>query len=104
MPWHDTALPADTTNGSSAVVPVTVGGSPIVLVASDGRWYAIEDRCSHAGCSFIDDGQIEGFHAICNCHGSEFDVRTGQVVRPPAREPIQTYPVRIDGGRIQVER
>lgn len=104
MPWHDTALPVDPSPGSAAVVPVTVGETAIVLVAWEGRWYAIEDRCSHAGCSFMDDGEIDGFLAICNCHGSEFDVRTGRVARPPAREPILTYPVRVDGGRIQVER
>jgi nitrite reductase/ring-hydroxylating ferredoxin subunit len=103
MPWHDTTLPADTSR-SPAVVPVTVGATAMVLVAWDGRWYAVEDRCSHAGCSFIDDGEIDGFHAICNCHGSEFDVRTGEVVRPPAREPIRTYPVRAVGGLIEVER
>ncbi len=102
MPWHDTALPADT-DRSPAVVPVAVGDTSIVLVAWDQRWYAIEDRCSHAGCSFIDDGEIDGYHAICNCHGSEFDVRSGQVLRPPAREPIRTFPVRVNGDRIEVE-
>lgn len=104
MPWHDTAHPADTSTGSAAVIPLTIEATAIVLVAWDGHWYAIEDRCSHAGCSFIDDGQIDGFHAICDCHGSEFDVRTGQVVRPPAREPIRTFPVRTNDGRIEVER
>jgi nitrite reductase/ring-hydroxylating ferredoxin subunit len=86
-----------------AVVPVTVDATAIVLVAWDGRWYAVEDRCSHAGCSFVDDGEIDGFHAICNCHGSEFDVRTGRPLRSPAREPIATFPVRTNDGRIEVE-
>ncbi len=103
MPWHDTAPLADP-SGTPAPIRVTVGGSAIVVVAWDGRWYAFEDRCSHAGCSFIDDGEIDGYQAICNCHGSEFDVRTGQVLRPPARGPIRTFAVRVDGGRIQVER
>ncbi len=44
-----------------------------------------------------------GGHVICDCHGSEFDLRTGAVVRPPAVVPIATFSVRIADGRVEVE-
>ena len=39
---------------------------------------------------------------ICPCHGSEFDVRTGDVVTPPALEPLPIYEAREDGGTLFV--
>ena len=102
MPWHRTELAPDETP-NPVPRPVVVGGRPIILTAWGGRWFAFEDRCSHAGCAFSEDGEIDGFHAICNCHGSEFDFRTGRALAPPAREPIATFPVRIEAGLIEVE-
>ena len=94
MPWQPTGVSADA-SATAAAHPVAVDGRRLLLVPWGGGWYAIEDRCSHAGCAFSDDGEIDGYHVICDCHGSEFDVRTGAVVRPPAVEPVA--PVFIDG-------
>ena len=102
MSWHATALAADAADDAAAV-PLRLGGNAVVLVAWRGRWYAIEDRCSHAGCAFSVDGEFDGFHAICDCHGSEFDVRTGRPLRPPATEPIATYRVRMAAGLVEVD-
>ena len=63
----------------------------------------MEDRCSHADCSFSSDGELDGLTAICDCHGSEFDVRTGTVLAPPADEPIATYPVKLSEGHVLVD-
>ena len=77
---------------------VQVDGKRFLLGEHGGRAWAIEDRCSHADCSFSSDGEVVDGVAVCDCHGSEFDVFTGQVVRPPAREPIETLPaVLIEG-------
>ncbi len=101
MAWRTTGLRAIDT--AATMFPVVIESTAIVLVAWGGRWFAIEDRCSHAGCAFTDDGEIDGFHAICNCHGSEFDVRTGRPLRGPARVPIATFTIRIEDGLIEVE-
>ena len=103
MPWHPTGLAADTSAGS-ATRPVAIGGTAMLVIPWDGGWYAIEDRCSHAGCAFSEDGEIDGPHVVCDCHGSEFDIRTGAVVRSPATEPIGTFPVRVQDGHLEVER
>lgn len=98
MPWHAVAP-------SSAPLPTVVRlrGVDILLGAVDGDWFAVEDRCSHADCSFSSDGEVDGSTVICNCHGSEFDVRTGEVLMPPAFDPIRSFPVREKDGRLEVE-
>ena len=44
-----------------------------------------------------------GGRAICDCHGSEFDLRTGAVLRGPADRPIAVFPVAERDGRLEVE-
>jgi nitrite reductase/ring-hydroxylating ferredoxin subunit len=102
MPWHPTTLPPDAFDRGRPW-PVEVAGTALILALVEGRWCAVEDRCSHAGCAFSDDGVIDGAHVICDCHGSEFDLRTGAVVRPPALAPIATFAVRLTEGRLEVE-
>jgi len=81
---------------------VDLSGVPIVLGCEGGVLWAIADRCSHANCAFSTDGEIDGLTAICDCHGSEFDVRTGRALTPPADEPITVFRVRYESGRVEV--
>lgn len=101
MTWYTVGDPERTADAGSFAVEV--GGVPMVIVSGGGTWWAIEDRCSHAGCAFSTDGEIDGLVAICNCHGSEFDVPTGAVAAPPAGTPIRTFPVRVTGDTMQVK-
>ena len=80
----------------------SVEGTSVVAGVHDGRPWAIEDRCSHADCAFSTDGEIVDAVAVCNSHGSEFDVFTGEVLRPPAREPVRVFSVRLVDGRVEV--
>ncbi|HSF86434.1 MAG TPA: Rieske (2Fe-2S) protein [Acidimicrobiia bacterium] len=100
MEWYDTGIPANAASPQRA----NLSGTPVILVHVDGTWLAVEDRCSHAGCAFSDDGEIDGQIAICNCHGSEFDVRSGAVIAGPADRPIRSYRTRQTGERLEVER
>jgi 3-phenylpropionate/trans-cinnamate dioxygenase ferredoxin subunit len=45
---------------------------------------------------------MEGGEIVCPRHGARFCLRTGKVLAPPAYEDIDTYPVRVADGRIQV--
>lgn len=38
----------------------------------------------------------------CRLHGSVFDVRTGDVLNPPAPTSVRTYPVELDGHVVKV--
>ena len=43
------------------------------------------------GCSLADDGELEGDTVTCQCHGSVFDLSTGEAIGPPATEPVAVY-------------
>ena len=80
----------------------TVGaGKAVVLVNAGGELYAIDNECPHAGCDLV-DGTVEGESVVCECHGSQFNVKTGAVERGPATEAVRTYPVRVEGDDVFV--
>ena len=98
--WHPTDCSGDAAGWRAVVVAEE---TPIMLAAIDGGWHAVEDRCTHAGCAFSTDGELDGATIVCDCHGSEFDIRTGEVLRMPARAPIRTFPTRVVDGMVEVE-
>lgn len=78
-----------------------VDGNEVAIFNVGGRYYAIEDLCTHDGGTLA-DGTVEGLEIECPRHGARFDLRTGKVTAPPAYEAIRTFAVRIHDGRIQV--
>ena len=74
----------------------------ITLANVAGTFYAIDDTCTHSGCS-LGDGKLDASTLQCACHGSRFDVTTGAVVRGPAEDPVRSYPVHVDNGEVQVD-
>jgi 3-phenylpropionate/trans-cinnamate dioxygenase ferredoxin subunit len=74
----------------------------ITLANVAGTLFAIDDTCTHRGCS-LGDGKLDGSIVQCACHGSRFDVTSGAVVRGPAEDPVRSYPVHVADGEVQVD-
>lgn len=74
-------------------------GKSLLIANVDGSYYAIGNVCTHMRCQ-VSDGTLTGEKAQCPCHGSTFDVRTGAVIRGPARNPEPSYKLKIDGDKI----
>jgi 3-phenylpropionate/trans-cinnamate dioxygenase ferredoxin subunit len=81
---------------------VVVDGTEILVCNVDGKFYAIEDVCTHDGGP-LDQGTLEGACVVCPRHGATFDVRTGEALTLPAVMPVQTFVVSIEGDRIYVD-
>ncbi len=79
-----------------------VGEKTVAVFNIDGQFYATQNECTHRGGPLC-EGALWGDTVICPWHGSEFNVRTGQVVGGPAERPIQTYPVEVKDGVIVIE-
>jgi 3-phenylpropionate/trans-cinnamate dioxygenase ferredoxin component len=75
------------------------GDTPIAVYNIDGALYAVEDTCTHDGGDLA-GGEVFGFEVECPRHGARFDLRDGAVTRPPAYEPIASFPVAEEGGAI----
>lgn len=58
---------------------------------------AFDPSCTHLGCRVkFQEGKKRFF---CPCHGGVFD-EDGRVVSGPPPRPLETYPVKVEGGRI----
>lgn len=83
---------------------VPVGGGKIyddaAIVATqptEGEFRAFTTTCTHRGCavSSVANGIIE-----CICHGSQYDIADGSVLRGPAQDPLVSFPVSVVDGQL----
>lgn len=81
---------------------VEVHGKRIALFNVDGNVYALDDTCTHRGGP-LSEGAIAGEQVTCPWHGATFNIRTGDVLGPPARQAVARYSVRVTGTDIEIE-
>lgn len=81
---------------------VKVDGKIYALFKVGGKVYSLSNQCTHLGGPLC-QGSLDGFVVQCPWHGSKFDVRSGQVVGPPARANVSSYAAGIEGGTVWVE-
>jgi nitrite reductase/ring-hydroxylating ferredoxin subunit len=79
-----------------------VAGTRVNVSNADGHLYAFDDTCTHVGCSLA-NGELEGTTVTCACHGSQFDVTTGAVLRGPAQRPVRSRAVQVEGDELLAE-
>jgi naphthalene 1,2-dioxygenase ferredoxin component len=84
------------------VIGVEAGGRSIAVYDCDGELFATDNICTHA-YACLSDGWLDGTTIECPLHAARFDVRTGEVLDPPASEDLKTYPVRQTGDAIEVK-
>jgi nitrite reductase/ring-hydroxylating ferredoxin subunit len=99
MTWVDAA---DASLSDGSVTAVEAGGTLVALARAAGTWHAVEAWCTHAECP-LSDGWLEGAAIRCPCHGSLFDLATGDVLEGPAAEPLRVFPARVTGERVELE-
>ena len=81
---------------------VEIGEKRIALFNLDGKYYAIDNTCTHQGGPLA-DGYLEGDVVTCPWHGAQFKVASGEVVSPPASQGVKSFPVRVTGNDVEVE-
>ena len=79
-----------------------VAGTKVNVANTGGRLYAFDDTCTHTGCSLA-MGELNGTTVTCACHGSQFDVTSGAVLRGPAQRPVGSFAVTVEDGHIVAE-
>jgi len=98
--WTVVAIEGDVREGE--VTPVRAGELFLALVRRGDTVHALDDSCTHEECP-LSDGILTDTELTCFCHGSVFDVRTGEALVGPALESVKTFPARIAGGQVEVE-
>ncbi len=97
--WTDAAAEGDLWEGAG--IAATVQGQEIALFRVGDALYATDNLCTH-GHARLCEGFVEGHEIECPLHQGRFDLKTGEATCAPVTEPIKTYPIRIEGGRVQV--
>jgi nitrite reductase/ring-hydroxylating ferredoxin subunit len=81
---------------------VDIGGRHILIARIGGEVSAVSGTCTHEetdlGLGFMIEERV-----VCPLHLSQFDLRTGDVMNPPATEPLQRFNVKIQEETIFVE-
>lgn len=98
--WIDVCPVADLTNGMRTFTELD--DKRIMVVCVEDEFYAIESMCSHAMFE-LDDAPIVECTVVCPLHGAHFCLKTGEALSAPATEAIPSYPLRIEGGMIQIQ-
>jgi Rieske Fe-S protein len=108
-----TPTPAATSSGSTAASGggtslgpasgVPVGGGTVYATAkvvvtqpSMGQYKGFSAVCTHEGCTVGDVSTTIN----CPCHGSQFSITDGSVIRGPAKAPLPAKTVTVSGGNV----
>ncbi len=98
--FHQAIKVADLAEGSMSAVDVN--GKHVLLAKIGGEVSAVSGTCTHEatdlGLGFMIEDRV-----VCPLHLSQFDLRTGAVMNPPATEPLQRFNVKIQDEEIFVE-
>lgn len=78
---------------------VRVEDRQIALVESEGRIYAVDNRCPHMGYP-LSVGSLKGTTLTCDWHNWKFDLDSGGCLR--GEEAVRSYETRVEGGHILV--
>jgi 3-phenylpropionate/trans-cinnamate dioxygenase ferredoxin component len=74
----------------------------VVVIHAAGKFYAIDDLCTHDGGP-LGEGELDGFEIICPRHGARFDVRDGRALTMPATKATASHQVKLEGDTILVK-
>ena len=78
---------------------VHAGSSRVAVARTEEGYAAFDDRCTHKGGP-LSDGVLICGTVQCPWHGSQFDVKTGEVKCGPAKKPIATYEVKESNNQV----
>ena len=90
------------------LVLVQVGGKDLVIANVDGKFYAMDNWCTHEEGD-LSHGELRDNVVTCPEHGAQFDVASGQVLTgpdgdaPDSISPENTYMVKVEGDDLMVE-
>ena len=77
-------------------------GKEYVIANVDGRYYAVDGRCEHAGARLV-QGALDDCRLTCPLHGWTYDVTDGRIVEPRLeRRRLRSYRVRVKDGTVEL--
>src|SRR5215472_9361997 len=87
--------------GSDGKKLVRHDGMQVLVIAQEGRLFAIANRCPHEGYPLSEGTIGPGCVLTCNWHNWKFDLASGAAL--VGRDPVCTYDVAEHGGEIFID-
>ncbi len=107
MSFVEVAKVGDILKGSNGVY--SVGNKKILVSNIDGKFYAIDNTCTHMGGD-LSNGKLEGKTVTCPRHGARFDVTSGECISgpklgifKPRGKNTAAYHVIVEGNSIKID-
>jgi nitrite reductase/ring-hydroxylating ferredoxin subunit len=76
-------------------------GKQVLVIAEQGRLFAIGNRCPHEGYPLSEGTIGPGCVLTCNWHNWKFDLATGEAL--VGRDPVRTYAIDERDGEIFID-
>ncbi len=70
-----------------------IEGEDILLIHQEGKFYALEDKCTHDN-GILHDGELLDGWVKCERHGAKFNVETGAATLPAIKK-VRLYKVEV---------
>ena len=76
----------------------------IVLFRVDGKFYALDDVCTHDGGP-LSEGALDPKACTIACprHGAKFDIRNGAALTMPATQATEAHEVKVVGNDVLIK-
>lgn len=103
--WIDVSSAEETANEGHTCVALSVDDKklPLIVFNVNGKHHVMANVCPHAGLP-LGDGEQRGLTITCPYHGYTYRITDGKDLDDPEfGEPAQTYPTRIEEGRVQIQ-
>ena len=83
---------------------VEVDDRLVVLFRVAGKFYALDDVCTHDGGP-LSEGALDakGCTIACPRHGAKFDIKSGAALTMPATQATEAHEVKVEGGEVFVK-
>ena len=90
------ATTSDVPSGGGVIVQ---DAGVVITQPKAGEFKGFSSTCTHMGCPL---DNVSGGTINCICHGSEFSISDGSVVRGPATSPLPAKQITVKGSDISL--
>lgn len=103
FPEQFVAILPESKLAESTPTRATYDGTPILLVRTRERIFAMAETCSHFSGP-LSEGKLVGNSIVCPYHASRFALDEGHVINGPAVHPQPCLEVRVRNGQIEMRK
>ena len=87
---------------NEAVLVETEEFGSLVVVYQNGSYNVLSGICSHEEFE-LDGAPVQEGQLTCTLHMSSFDLKTGEVLSPPAEENLLVYDVKVEDSIVYIK-